>query len=80
MVMLSVALIATAQVTPEQAIMEPTDISNSPDARQNSMPQATIPASDTARPNPFMLMMLAKLGIVMLAIRNRMAKITSIPY
>ena len=37
--MLSVALMPTAQATPEQATTEPTDMSNSPEARQNSMPQ-----------------------------------------
>ena len=50
--MLSVALMPTAQATPEQATTEPTDMSNSPEARQNSMPQATMPDMETASPSP----------------------------
>ncbi|MNF74470.1 hypothetical protein D3C84_565030 [compost metagenome] len=79
-VMLSVALMPTAQATPEQATTEPTDMSNSPEARQNSMPQATMPDMETASPSPRMLIRLAKLGTSAQASRNRMAKITSMPY
>jgi alcohol dehydrogenase class IV len=45
-------LITTAVVTPAQAITDATDRSKSPEARQNSIPQATIPDMEMASPAP----------------------------
>ncbi|MNP75252.1 hypothetical protein D3C76_1722810 [compost metagenome] len=73
-------LMTTAVVTPAQAITEATDRSKSPDARQNSIPQATIPDMEIASPSPFILMKVAKLGTKMAQPRNSTAKTTSMPY
>ncbi|MND83135.1 hypothetical protein D3C80_749850 [compost metagenome] len=73
-------LMTTAVVTPAQAITEATDRSKSPEARQKSMPQATMPDMEIASPRPFILMKLAKLGTKIAQPINRTANTTSIPY
>ena len=76
---LSVRLITTAVVTPAQAMTEATDKSKSPEARQNNMPQATIPDMEIASPSPFILTKEAKLGTKITQPMNNTAKTTSIP-
>ncbi|CSR87455.1 Uncharacterised protein [Shigella sonnei] len=77
---LSVRLITTAVVTPAQAITEATERSKSPEARQNNMPHATIPDMEIARPNPFILMKVAKFGTKMAQAIKSTANTTSMPY
>lgn len=77
---LSVMLITTAVVTPAQAITEATDRSKSPEARQNSIPQATMPDMEIASPSPFILMNVAKFGTKIAQATKRAAKTTSMPY
>ena len=50
---LPIALVTTAATTPAQATTEPTDKSKSPDAKQNSIVQPTMPICDTANAKPF---------------------------
>nr|VUD31165.1 Uncharacterised protein [Raoultella sp. NCTC 9187] len=69
----------TAVVTPAQAITDATERSKSPDARQNSIPQATIPDIEIASPRPFILMKEAKFGTKITQPINSTAKTTSIP-
>ena len=73
-------LITTAVVTPAQAMTDATDRSKSPEARQNNMPQATMPDIEIARPSPFILMNVAKLGTKIAQAINNTANTTSIPY
>ncbi|MNP28205.1 hypothetical protein D3C76_1211570 [compost metagenome] len=77
---LSVMLMTTAVVTPAQAITDATERSKSPEARQNSIPQATMPDIEIASPSPFILMKLAKFGTKIAQPINRTANTTSIPY
>ena len=56
-----------------------TDRSKSPEARQNSMPQATMPDIDIASPRPFMLMKVPKFGTKMAQTINSSANTTSMP-
>ena len=76
---LSLRLITTAVVTPAQAITDATDRSKSPEARQNSMPQATIPDIEIASPSPFILTNEAKLGTKITQPINSTANTTSMP-
>ncbi|MNE12942.1 hypothetical protein D3C80_1057650 [compost metagenome] len=76
---LSVILITTAVVTPAQAITDATDRSKSPEARQNSMPQATMPDMDIANPSPFILINEPKLGTNSTQAINSTANTTSMP-
>ncbi|CAH0281687.1 hypothetical protein SRABI106_03295 [Rahnella aquatilis] len=72
-------LITTAVVTPAQAITDATDRSKSPEARQNSIPQATMPDIEIASPNPFMLMKELKFGTKMVQAINSTANTTNMP-
>ncbi|MNH00640.1 hypothetical protein D3C79_598400 [compost metagenome] len=76
---LSVMLITTAAVTPAQAITDATDRSKSPEARQNSMPHATMPDMDIASPRPFILIKLPKFGTNTTQATNSTANTTSMP-
>src|SRR5471030_922377 len=76
---LSVLLITTAVVTPAQAITEATDKSKSPEAKQNNMPQETIPDREIARPKPLILIKLEKLGTNMVQTINSRTNTTSMP-
>jgi len=77
---LSVMLMTTAVVTPAQAMTDATERSKSPEARQNNMPQATIPDIEIASPRPFILIKVAKFGTKIAQARNSTAKTTSMPY
>ena len=72
-------LITTAVTTPAQAMTEATDRSKSPDARQKSMPQATMPDIDIASPRPFILIKEPKFGTKIAQTINSSAKTTSMP-
>ena len=72
-------LITTAVVTPAQAMTDATDKSKSPDARQNNMPQATIPDIEMASPNPFIFTKEEKFGTKIAQAINSTANTTSMP-
>jgi len=76
---LPVRSMTTAASTPEHATTEPTDRSKSPEARQNSMVQATMPMVETDSASPFMFAQERKSSTHTAQPPNRRAKTTSIP-
>ncbi len=76
---LLVELITTAAVTPLKATMFSTERSKSPEARQKSIVQETIPTIETERPRPIMLRHVKKYGTKIDSSKNKTIKMTSIP-